>query len=115
MNTDWSFVHKDGRDYCYLDLRTPLEKRESECEAFLEPYGFTLSQVINCRRTRDISRASWALMHHLVEVCGHSKSEVGRFLKKDRTSIIYGCAREHHRLTGEVREVLKGRRLSDLP
>ena len=112
MTPSYTCSAENGRDVIYLDMKTPIERKEAQCEEFLQPYNITLKQVRGGRGGKRVSAARWALMHWLVEVCGYERAKVGRFLNKHHTSVIHACARHHYFLTGEIRPILKALDLS---
>lgn len=100
MTQHWMYLNRDGRDYLFLDLRTPGARRKDECEAFLEDYGVTLDEIMGKRGSDEIVEARWALMAYLFHERGLSKSEIGRILNKDRTTVMHGI-QQHARLAGQ--------------
>lgn len=85
---------------------TPKEKTARYCDDFLAPYGFTLAQIQGRNKKADMTEARRGLAYHLVEERGWTCAVVGRLLKRDRTTVLSACAREHMLRTGEVRPVL---------
>lgn len=93
-------------------IMTPRERTEQYCNAFLDGTGFTLADIQSWNKKADITQARRELAYHLVEQKGWTCAVVGRLLKRDRTTVLSACAREHMLRTGEVRPVLstRGRR-----
>lgn len=96
----WLYMHQNGRDYLYLDLRTPARKREDECEDFLSEYGVSLEEVRGQRGSDEVVEARWALMDYLFHKRRMSKSEIGRLLNRDRTTVMHGV-QQYARLAGQ--------------
>lgn len=102
-----------GRTWLILDESaiTPRMKRIAAVERVIKHTGVSFAEVEGSSREKAVCYARQLAMHHLLRIVGLSASEAGRVLNKDRTSVLYGAAKEKFRLTGIADPILlKGSR-----
>jgi hypothetical protein len=99
---------RKGRTWLILDESaiTPRMRRVAAVERVIKHTGVSFAEVEGDGREKPVCAARWLAMYHLVEILGCNPADAGRVLNKDRTSVLYGVAKEKFRLTGIADPIL---------
>lgn len=97
-----------GRTWLILDESaiTPRMRRIAAVERVIKHTGVSFAEIEGDSREKSVCAARWLAMYHLLEIMGLSAAEAGRVINKDRTSVMYGAAKEKLRRTGAVSKII---------
>lgn len=86
-------------------MTTPRWRARATCEGVAQAIGVSVTAIRSDQRTRRVCHARWIVFDDLYRL-GWSLTQIGKFMGRDHTTVLYGIKALHYIRTGEVSQTI---------